>query len=181
MTEQATLRDGTRVAVQICTPALIAAHGAQLKEELRLGFEKLSRHSRRLRFISPPEHLSASQLAYLADVDNDNRVVWFARDLGSAGHPGIGLARYVRLDQEPDVAEFAITVLDDYQNKGLGTLLLRKLLTSAEQHGIRLLRGYTLPDNRAMLHLARKFNALVFTEGESLRRVEIDTAPVSAG
>jgi acetyltransferase len=57
------------------------------------------------------------------------------------------------------VAEFAITVVDEYQRRGLGTLLLQLLLSAAQALQVRTLRGFLLADNLAMLSLLQKFGA----------------------
>jgi hypothetical protein len=67
------------------------------------------------------------------------------------------VARFVRVAGEPDVAEAAITVLDEYQGRGLGTLLLGVLSSAAARRGIRTFRSYVLGENVSMLAL---FDAL---------------------
>jgi GNAT superfamily N-acetyltransferase len=44
--------------------------------------------------------------------------------LNEEGTAGLGIARYVRHVSRPDAAEVAVTVIDDWQGRGLGTLLL---------------------------------------------------------
>jgi len=53
-------------------------------------------------------------------------------------------------------AEFAVSVADGWQGKGLGSLLLSKLLCQASKAGIARVVGETLATNGTMLHLARK-------------------------
>ena len=68
-------------------------------------------------------------------------------------------ARYVRLRDQPDEAEFAIAVADDWQSLGLGRTLMHRLARHARRQGIRALVGDVLPENRRMLVLMRGLGA----------------------
>jgi RimJ/RimL family protein N-acetyltransferase len=148
---RARLRDGT--------PILVRTLQAGDREELQRGFARLSACSRRFRFLSPLHKLSPEQVRLLTEVDQYNHVAIAARDESRPDHPGIGVARFVRLEQDPGVAELAITVIDEYQNRGLGTLLLKLLLKAAQSLQVRTLRGFLLADNLVMLRLLHKFEA----------------------
>jgi RimJ/RimL family protein N-acetyltransferase len=148
---RAQLRDGTPILVRTLQP--------EDAEELLRGFARLSACSRRFRFFSPLHKLSPEQVRELTDVDQHDHVAIAARDESRPDHPGIGVARFVRLEQDPAVAEFAITVIDEYQHRGLGTLLLKLLLEAAQALQVRTLRGFLLADNLAMIQLLRKFEA----------------------
>lgn len=145
-----TLRDGTQVRVRPVEP--------DDKARLVAGMERLSPRSRYLRFHTGIERLSDAQLRYLTEVDFDHHVAWVAVDLGERAHPGIGVARYVRLD-DPSVAEAAVTVLDEYQGRGLGTMLLEMLAASATAGGVTTFRSYVLGENQAMLALFDRLGA----------------------
>jgi acetyltransferase len=56
-------------------------------------------------------------------------------------------------------AEAALLLRDDVTNRGLGTLLLDRLLEMAAGLGLRRLLLDILPENRAMLALARRVGA----------------------
>jgi RimJ/RimL family protein N-acetyltransferase len=137
------LRDGTRVLIRMVDPD----ERAQLVE----GFERLSTRSRYLRFHTAIEELDERQLDYLTQVDQVDHVAWVAIDLDQPEHSGIGVARFVRLEDEPQVAEAAVTVLDAYQGRGLGTMLLEVLADAARERGITTFRAYVLGENHAML------------------------------
>jgi RimJ/RimL family protein N-acetyltransferase len=148
---KARLRDGTRI--------LIRPLQLEDREDLVRGFEKLSMNSRRFRFLTPIRKLSKYQLSSLIDVDNLNHVAIGVKDIGRRGKPGIAIARFVRFEQEYTTAEFAITVIDEYQNRGLGTLLLEILMEAARQRGVAVLRGFLLDDNLGMIRLLTRFGA----------------------
>jgi RimJ/RimL family protein N-acetyltransferase len=162
---RAKLRDGTPILVRNLRPADA--------EELVRGFGRLSICSRRFRFLSPFHKLTPGQVRELTEVDQHDHVAIAARDESRPDHPGIGVARFVRLAQDPGVAEFAITVIDDYQHRGLGTLLLKQLLRAAQALRVRTLRGFLLADNLAMIHLLRNFGATMRRAWDNTLRVDL--------
>ena len=135
------LLDGTRVLVRPIRP--------DDKPLLREGFERLSDESRLRRFMAPISELDDDQLSYLTEVDYVNHFAWVAA-LADRPDFGIGVGRYIRLKDDPEVAEVAITVVDAYQGKGLGTLLLGMLAATARVAGVRKFRAYVLEDNLPM-------------------------------
>jgi GNAT superfamily N-acetyltransferase len=165
-TTEATLRDGTRVLLRPILP--------EDKAELLDGFRRLSPESRYRRFLSPVDELTEEQLRNLTEIDYVDHFAWVAFDLGDAGHPGIGVARYVRVVGEPEVAEAAVTVVDDYQGRGLGTLLLEALGAVALENGITTFRGYALEENQPILEVLDGLGASTAHDSPGLVRVEID-------
>lgn len=184
----ATLKDGTRVLVRALRPGDRA--------EMRRGFGLLSLASRRFRFITPIRRLSEPQLEQLTAVDQVDHVAIGARDVGRRGRPGVAVARFVRLNapREADagpahagepggagpvgadrrtVAEFAVTVIDAYQGRGLGTLLVRLLLQAARSVGVEVLRGYVLEDNTAMLRVLGRFVTDTHRDSGNVLRVDV--------
>lgn len=85
----------------------------------------------------------------------------------------MGVARYVRLRDDPRVAEVAVTVADRYQGKGLGTILLAVIARSAVENGIRTLRSYVLAENEVMLGVFEELHATRTAEGDGLYRVDM--------
>ncbi len=148
---EAHLDDGTRVLFRPIRPTD--------KERLRAGFERLSPTSRYLRFFRHIDHLSEEQLRYLSEVDFENHFAWMAVLADTPGEPGVGVGRWIRMPGEPDVAEGAVTVADDYHNRGLGKTLLWLMARSAIQHGVRSFRAWTLGENHPMLELLKAMGA----------------------
>lgn len=145
--EQAVLRDGTRAQLRCVR--------AEDKELLREGFARLSPESRYRRFLSAKNHLSDHELRYLTEVDGDRHFAIGARRLDADGveAEGLAIARYVRLPEQPEVAEAAIAVVDPMQGQGLGTLLLRRLVEAAIERGVKRFRCVVLASNDPMRHL----------------------------
>jgi len=153
------LQDGTPVVIQRLTPDDPAHDRLWLRRQIENGYDRLSSRSRCLRFVSPPDHLAPWQLEYLTDLDPARGAIWVAADDHSDEPLGIGLARCMRLTGARDEAEIALTVVDAYQNKGLGRLFLETMVDYARGCGLRRLCGYVVPGNGPMLHLFRAFGA----------------------
>lgn len=144
--ETVTLRDGSKALFRLVRP--------DDKALLLDGFERMSPESRYYRFFSSKEHLSQSDLHYLTEVDGVNHFALGAVRIQPDGTElGLGVARFVRLKDEPDTAEPAVAVTDDAQGKGLGTLLLHRLVDAAAERGIRRFRSVLLADNETMKQL----------------------------
>jgi acetyltransferase len=92
-------------------------------------------------------------LARFVNVDPARDLALVALSGRQEGAAIVAEARYARA-QEDDNAEFAIAVADDFQHKGLGKLLVKRLLTTAWRRGVRRLFGQIKSDNRPMLALA---------------------------
>jgi GNAT superfamily N-acetyltransferase len=137
------LQDGTLVRVR----PIVSEDRSKLEE----GFKDLSPRSRFLRFLRSIDHLTSDELTYLTDVDYENHFAWVALDQGL----GIGVARYARLDH--DLAEAAVVVLDRYQRKGLGRILLRLVAETAQEHGIRRFRAWVAPGNAVVMRLVEEW------------------------
>jgi RimJ/RimL family protein N-acetyltransferase len=143
------LRDGSRVLVRpVCgTDALLLADA----------FARLSETSRRMRFLGKKEELSAAELRYYANVDHHDHEALIALD--PAGGRCVGVGRYVRDADDPLAAEIALTVIDDWQGRGLGTELLARLSYRARQEGICRFTAVVSADNVPMGMLLRNVGA----------------------
>ena len=138
--ETVTLRDGTTVTIRPIRPD--DARGLQAL------FDRLSPESIAFRFLGQPKELPLEQARQLANVDYRKRMALVAtRQHGNEEHI-IAVARYAADPaSQPDVAEAAIVVEDEYQNRGLGTLLLTRLVAYAYAHGVRAFRATVRQDN----------------------------------
>ena len=141
------------------TPVLIRTLQPEDKLSIVEGFERISPHSRYLRYSSAGAKLTPADLDILTCTDETKCLSLGASDLNHSEHYGIGLARYIICKDEPDTAEIAMVVVDDYQGRGLGALLLDLLITIARKNGIQSLRAYVLRENHAMIRLLKRVNA----------------------
>jgi RimJ/RimL family protein N-acetyltransferase len=119
---------------------------------LEAGFEALSYSSRYKRFLSPMSELSESAVHYLTEVDHHDHEALIAVDPDS--DRAVAVARYVRNRQtDPRSAEVAVTVVDDWQGRGVGTLLLGELARRARKDGVERFTALVLANNHEMLDL----------------------------
>lgn len=137
------------------------------------GFERISTRTNINRFLTFKKGFTEQELTYLLAVDNTNHLAIGAVDCKKPDI-GIGLARYVRLKKDPGLAEAAILVIDEYQGKGLGSLLYRELMSMAAENDIQHLINIVGKDNRGMLALLRKFGATQSAEHDNVYEFIID-------
>ena len=144
----ARIKGGTRVQVRLIGP--------DDRERFVAGFERLSDESRYRRFFVPVSRLKDEVVDQLLDTDDFNHLALGAECLGANGRvvgPLVAVARYIRLQDDPAAAEAAVTVGDDLQQLGLGSLMLQILVAAAADRGIRRFRAHMLPDNTAVRSL----------------------------
>jgi GNAT superfamily N-acetyltransferase len=141
------LKDRTRVHLRPIVP-----------EDEPLLHEAVASMSERtvyFRFFSPIKRMSDALAHRLAVVDYNDRFAVVATTTRPAGKERIvGVARYDRAPQT-DVAEVAVAVIDEFQRRGLGSVLLAELARVAKTHGISTFQLIVLPENGEMLGLLR--------------------------
>lgn len=157
------LRDGSRALIRSIRP--------EDRGPLQAGFAQLSDRSRYLRFHTFMASLSEAQLRYLTEVDQRDHVAFVAVAADDESR-GLGVARYVKLD-DPGVAEAAVTVIDEFQGLGLGTLLLAALARHAVSNGVRTFRNYVLAENSGMLQLFSDLGATRRDDGGGVFQVDL--------
>ena len=92
----------------------------------------------------------------MTQIDYDREMALVLTEPGAAGtRPVFGVVRMAS-DPDKERAEFAIVVRDDVVGRGLGTLLMRKIMTYATSCGIREIFGDVLPENETMLSIRRR-------------------------
>ena len=135
------------------------------RELLRSGFARLSERSRYLRFQTPLTELSDEQLSYLTAVDHHDHEALVALD--PDGDDAVGVARFVRVSEH--VAECAIVVADEWQNRGLGSELLERLVERAHDEGVERFTALVLAQNTDALRLLERLGDTVrHSEGSQL-------------
>lgn len=137
------LADGTEVKIREIR--------ASDKELLAAGHARLSERSRLRRFLGPKPKLTSSDLRYLTEVDGVNHYAVVALVAGQIA----GVARWVRVVDDPETAEAAVVVGDALQGRGLGKLLASELADAALARGVRRIRASILSDNPPAMALMR--------------------------
>lgn len=121
------LRDGLRVRLRAIEP--------EDKPLLMGAFDRLGEQSRYRRFFVTQYELTPEMLGYLTEVDHTDHEAIIAIDQVTG--LALGVARYIRSRDDPEGADIAIAVVDDWQRKGLGRALLTDLTRRARQEGVR--------------------------------------------
>jgi GNAT superfamily N-acetyltransferase len=165
----ATLPDGRRVLIRPVT-------GSD-KELLRRGFERLSDQSRYRRFLAPMVYLSDEIVRYLTEVDHHDHEAMVALD--EETREGVGVARYVRAGQS-DIAEVAVAVVDHWQGRGVGTLLLEALAARAHEEGISRFSALMLAENEEMMELLQAIGPVRVVDRE-IGTVEVEAPLPESG
>ncbi len=146
--EVVTLKNGKQMTIRPIRP--------DDAPDLQETFQRLSIQSIYLRFLSFKTELSDEEARQLATLDYTTRMA-FVAVVEEAGKEAVaGVARYVVLDPaQPETAEAAVVVLDEYQGLGLGRQLLRRLVIYARAKGVDCMRGTLQVGNNRMLLLVK--------------------------
>ena len=160
------LHDGSKVVIRPVRPT-----DAPLLAD---GFARLSARSRQMRFLTGKDELTQAELGYFTQVNHHDHEALAA--LNADGR-GVGIARYVRDAGDPQAAEIAVTIADDWQGRGLGTVLLAQLTRRARCEGIGRFTALVSADNAAMAGLLRNVRAELVDRGPGTVEYEITLAP----
>lgn len=163
------LEDGERLVFRPVIP--------RDKGRLLDGFRRLSQESRFRRFLSGMPDLSVKTLHYLTEIDYLDHFALGAV-LGEPDGPGVAVARYIRLPGDPEAAEAAVTVVDEYQRRGVGSALFMALASAATRRGISRFCGYTLWENQPVRRMLERAGAKMKTEYSGVLSWEMELAPL---
>jgi GNAT superfamily N-acetyltransferase len=152
--EHVILKDGSE--------ALIRAVQPEDKPLFVAGWKHLSGESVRRRFLQSRPALNVHELAFFTEIDHVDHDAIGALD--GVSREGIGIARYVRENERPHIAEVAVTVVDTWQRRGLGGKLLRRLADRATANGIRCFTASLFADNAVMLGLFERLGEVTVTQ-----------------
>lgn len=139
------LRDGTRV--------LIRPLREDDREREEAFLRRLSDDSRRYRFLASMKQASPALVDQLMDVDYVHQMAFVALAHDNGELREVGISRY-SADADEKRCECAVTVADDWRNRGLGVLLMRHLIEIARRNGYRQMFSIDSAENEAMRELA---------------------------
>jgi RimJ/RimL family protein N-acetyltransferase len=160
------LANGTRVLLRPIRPGD--------RDMLQRGMRLLSPLARRHRFFTALDELNDRMATYLTDIDYASHFAWVAVDVDHPERPIVAVARYIRLPDDPTTAEIAFVVGDDYQRRGLATVLLDLLAIVARGHGIQHFYARMMSDNVAMRHILTKAGGRLQNDEAGVLRTTID-------
>ena len=161
-----TLRDETKVFLRP-----VKEMDGPLLSEL---FSKLSQASVILRFLSPLHNLPEKLVYQFSHVD-------YKKDFGlvalvSIGNssPIIGVGRYA-YDSETERPELAVVVRDDLQGKGLGSILLSRVIDIGRENGFSRFGALLNPENQIMMNIFKRlgYKYKIHNKGQGAYYIEI--------
>jgi len=122
-------------------------------------FDGLSERSRRLRYHGPKPRLAEREVDRLLDVGCCGREAVAAIDLVSGDV--VGIARFVRDQDDPGSAEVAFEVVDACHSSGVGRRLMDELRELARRQGIERFKAHVVPGNERALALMSRMGDVV--------------------
>lgn len=133
------------------------------KRDISEGLRYMSPESIRYRFLGSKKEFTEKELEYLTVLDGWNH---YAVGILERNEPkrGVAIIRLVRSSENPSEAEVAITIIDDYQRKGLGTFLMNLILLAARERNIDQLSFTFLPQNEGIINLIERLGPPVTKE-----------------
>ncbi len=153
MVRELQLRDGT--------PAMIWTLSPNDGQGLQENFKGLSQQSRYNRFLSTVATLSDGMLRRLVDdVDgHDHQALVLIAFPGDEPEVAVGVGRLVRYQDDPETADVAVTVKDDWQGRGVASALLNELIAERPA-GVRKLLTFVSASNTASLRMLERLGEL---------------------
>lgn len=141
------LRDGSRIDIRALRP--------EDEADMLAAVEKTSPQSLQRRFFVMKRHFSEKERAFFMDVDFKDHVAIVALAEEDSRKVIVGGGRYIVF--EPGRAEMAFIVIDSWQGRGVGSILMRHLVKFASDAGLHELTAEVLPENTAMIKVFEKF------------------------
>ena len=159
-----TLADGARLHVRPIRP-----EDAGLERSF---VASLSERTRYFRFFHQLNELSPAMLARFTQVDYDREMALVAINEGEGPPDMVGVARY-NMDPGRGSAEFAVVVADAWQRRGVGRMLMDRLVDCAKARGVRRLEGSVLRGNRNMLRFTESFGFIAHDDPDDSELVDV--------
>ncbi len=151
-----TLSDGRQAEIRAQRP--------QDREALLAAVERASADTLYHRFFAAKRTFSKQEEHFFLDIDFVNHVALVAEAIENGRPVIIGGCRYVVV--APGRAEVAFSVIDEYQKKGLGTALMRRLAAIGREAGLTELVAEVLSDNAPMLKVFERSGLAMTTKRE---------------
>ncbi|ROM23863.1 GNAT family N-acetyltransferase [Pseudomonas protegens] len=144
------LNDGSHVLIRPLRP--------QDREREKAFIENLSPATRHQRFLGEIKEVGEQLLNQLMDVGTPQRVAYVALVHDNGELREVGISRYAQVDEQPSHCEFAVTIADEWQGKGLGALLMQHLIDEARNNGFQQMYSVDSAANYSMRRLAKQLD-----------------------
>lgn len=144
------------------------------RERLRLSHARLSEESRYRRFMAAKPQLSMADASYLVDIDGCDHYALVATVAEPGGEEIVGVARFIRLSDRSDAAEFAIVIGDAWQRQGLAGELMGRLADAAVSRGVERFCATILADNHGIRRVIEQLAAGPVRRRRSGSTIEVE-------
>ena len=141
------LRDGSQIEIR--------ALRREDEADMLAAVERTSAQSLQRRFFVMKRYFSEKERAFFMDIDFKDHVAIVALAEESGRKIVAAGGRYIVF--EPGRAEMAFVVIDAWQGRGIGSILMRHLVKFASDAGLQELTAEVLPENAAMIKVFGKF------------------------
>lgn len=142
------LPDGTDICIRPIRP-----EDAEIEQVF---VKNMSAESKYMRFMHSLDELSPLMLARLTQIDYDQEMALIAVSKDGTDEARIiAVARYV-MNPDHHSCEFALAVGDDYQHKGIGSHIMKRLINIAHDRGAEIMEAEILSQNFRMLNLVER-------------------------
>lgn len=155
------LRDGRHVLIRPLTD--------KDREREYAFIKRLSPESRHMRFLAQINEPGKAMLDQLMDIDGKKRMAYIALVHEDGKLIEIGVSRYAATAEHE--CECAITVADEWQHLGLGTLLMEHLIKAARKNGFHQMYSIDASSNAPMRDLAKALGFEVHNDPDDSRQV----------
>ncbi|WP_018719247.1 bifunctional acetate--CoA ligase family protein/GNAT family N-acetyltransferase [Arhodomonas aquaeolei] len=143
---------------------------------LRDAFTRLSPEQVRLRFFMPMKRMTHMQAARFTQIDYDRDMALVLTDPGMPGHATIHGVVHINADPDNTRAEYAIIIHRSLTGRGLGRLMMERIIEYARSRGIQEIFGDVLRENQIMLRLCQElgFRRRAHPDEPDVVRVTLD-------
>ena len=182
------------MSVEAANPDIHSGYPCWLEERLRHGgrsltvrairptdgpmhkqfMSQIEPHDLYLRFLTGVRELSDEELHRFVHIDYDREMALVAVTEDGAGDEQILALARMYADSDRSAAEFAVLVRSDLKSQGLGTLLMRKLISYCRSRGLKRLWGSVLSENEAMLRLGRSLGFKVTRTDRNVEELALE-------
>lgn len=153
-----TLQDGTQIRIRPIRP-----EDAEMERRF---VRDLSEEAKYLRYMRTFHELSPEDLERSTQIDYDREMAFLATIMDDGKELELGIARY-SINPDGETCEFGIVVKDEWQGRGVGTILMQTLMDEAKTKEIKRIEGQVLAGNYNMLSLMKTLGFRIDPSAES--------------
>ena len=163
-------KEETRETLRTAEEVLVRPLRSTDEEELQGLFYRLSDESTQKRFLAFKKAHPHEEMQRLVDLDYEQSMALVVCASEGADEAIIAMARY-DVDPANGLADIAFVVRDEWQNKGIGTVLMQRMYDIGRSHGLRGFTADVLTTNKPMITVFQKsgLNVRMERDRESYR------------